>query len=266
MSTVNATPSPSSTPSRHLPLAGATNFRDLGGYATQDGHIVRWRRLFRSDHLATLTDEDRAMLAGLRLQRVCDFRGVAERAELVCSLPEATVHSLAIEPTVVQGMKALLDAGATVTPALTVDLMKQTYRDFVIANSARFADMFAHLLANDSPLVFHCTAGKDRTGFAVACLLWAAGVDDAEVIDDYERTNSMLAERHRALLADLQARGVDSTLLEEMLRADRRYLAAGRDAAVERHGSLDAWLAVELGVDADARNRLRADLLHAPTA
>jgi protein-tyrosine phosphatase len=255
MSTVNATPSPSSTPSRHLPLAGATNFRDLGGYATQDGHIVRWRRLFRSDHLATLTDEDRAMLAGLRLQRVCDFRGVAERAELVCSLPEATVHSLAIEPTVVQGMKALLDAGATVTPALTVDLMKQTYRDFVIANSARFADMFAHLLANDIPLVFHCTAGKDRTGFAAALILSALGVSRDVVMEDYLLTNTHYQMPARPTIT------LSQDVLNILWRVQEGFLEAAFHTVDTEFGGVPRYLQNQLGLDASRQRRLREHYL-----
>jgi protein-tyrosine phosphatase len=258
MSTDTATPSASSTLSRHLPLAGASNFRDLGGYATQDGHVVRWRRLFRSDHLAALTAEDRAVLASLRLHRVCDFRGVAERAELVCSLPEATVHSLAIEPTVVQGIKTLLDAGETVTPALTVGLMKQTYRDFVVANSARFADMFTHLLANDSPLVFHCTAGKDRTGFAAALILSALGVSRDVVMQDYLLTN-----RHYQMPVQT-AIALSPDVLAILWRVQEGFLDAAFHAVDTEFGGLERYLRQQLGLDASRQQRLRELYLQKP--
>ena len=74
-------------PQRVLPLAGATNFRDLGGYLGHDGRPVRWRRLFRSEHLAGLTPDDQAALAALGLGRAVDFRGVAERAATPYDLP-----------------------------------------------------------------------------------------------------------------------------------------------------------------------------------
>ena len=129
---------------------------------------VRWRRLFRSDHLAALTPQDVALLSNLGLARVCDFRGEAERAPLACALPGVVVHSLAIEPTVVQRMKELLESGHALTAQDTVRLMQQTYRAFVHDNAPRFAELFEQLLDNDAPLVFHCTAGKDRTGYAAA--------------------------------------------------------------------------------------------------
>ena len=251
MITENVTTSPSSALTRHLPLAGATNFRDLGGYATRDGHIVRWRRLFRSDHLAGLTAEDQAVLTALRLNRVCDFRGVAERAEMVCSLPDATVHSLAIEPTVVQGMKALLDAGATVTAALTADLMKQTYRDFVVADSSRFADMFAHLLADDSPLVFHCTAGKDRTGFAAALILSALGVSWDMVMEDYMLTNTHYQMPERTSVA------LSQDVLNILSRVQAGFLEAAFHAVDTEFGGVERYLQNQLGLDASRQQRLR---------
>jgi protein-tyrosine phosphatase len=119
------------TPNRSLQLSGATNFRDLGGYAGQGGRTVRWRQLFRSDHLADLTPEDLLTIDRLGVARVFDFRGKTERMAQACAIPSAVVHSLAIEPTVVQGLKTLIDAGQLVTVDNTVGLMQQTYRDFV---------------------------------------------------------------------------------------------------------------------------------------
>ena len=89
------------SPSRLITLSGATNFRDLGGYVGRDGRSVQWRKLFRSDHLGALTPQDVAVLSGLRLARVADFRGPAERAEQMCSMPGVAVHALPIDPTVV---------------------------------------------------------------------------------------------------------------------------------------------------------------------
>ena len=92
---------------RVLRLRGASNFRDLGGYSTQDGRRVRWGRLFRSDHLGRLTPEDEAVLAGLGLHRVLDFRGEQERAAMPNRFAAARHHALGIEPTVVQRMQDL---------------------------------------------------------------------------------------------------------------------------------------------------------------
>ena len=85
---------PADAPTRALSLTGASNFRDLGGYVGHDGRPVRWRTLFRSDHLAALTPDDQAALARLGLERAYDFRGVHERAAGLYELPGVTVHAL----------------------------------------------------------------------------------------------------------------------------------------------------------------------------
>ena len=94
-------------------LTGAPNFRDLGGYRNADGDMVRRHHLFRSDHLGNLAADDLALLSGkLREKvRVLDLRGVTEREAAVCVIDGATVHSLAIEPTIVQVLADLTDAG-----------------------------------------------------------------------------------------------------------------------------------------------------------
>ena len=102
----------SDSPARHLNLAGASNFRDLGGYPTNDGRLVRWRQLFRSNHLGRLTTEDIETVRGLGVKSAFDFRGLEERAGAACGLKEIMVHSLPIEPTVVAALRARLGAEA----------------------------------------------------------------------------------------------------------------------------------------------------------
>ena len=178
-------------PIRSLNLTGATNFRDLGGYAGLDGRTLRWRRLFRSDHLAALTPEDLATFSALAVTRAFDFRGQAERAAVPYDLPGVVSHSLAIEPTVLLRMKERQELGLPLTVEDTVGMMHETYRAFVHDNSARFSELFGHLLESDEPLVFHCTAGKDRTGFAAALILLALGVPRPVVMQDYLLTNDL---------------------------------------------------------------------------
>src|ERR1700753_2858169 len=95
---------------RHFNLEGATNFRDLGGYATADGRTVRWRQIFRSNHLGHLTAADIEMVRKLGVRSAFDFRGKDERMAAVCSMAEVTVHSLPIEPTVMATLRARLGA------------------------------------------------------------------------------------------------------------------------------------------------------------
>lgn len=245
-------------PDRSLKLAGASNFRDLGGYAGADGQTVRWRRLFRSDHLAALTPDDARTLQSLGVSRAFDFRGVSERAAVPYALPGVSQHSLPIEPTVVQRLKELIEAGRSVTPEHTVELMQDTYRAFVHDNAARFAALFAHLLDSDAPLVFHCTAGKDRTGFAAALILFALGVPREVVMHDYLLTNDLY---RMPALPDARA---PREVLDVLWRVRRDFLDAALHAVDRDYGGVDNYLVRELGVRAPERQRLGELYLQPP--
>src|ERR1700682_3488240 len=110
-------------PARHLNLAGASNFRDLGGYPGRDGRPVRWRQIFRSNHLGHLTEADIEVLRPLGLKSAFDFRGTDERVAAICGLAEIAVHSLPIEPTVVA---TRLADGAALSAADALDVMRQS--------------------------------------------------------------------------------------------------------------------------------------------
>ena len=248
------------TPARSLGLAGASNFRDLGGYGGSAGASVRWRRLFRSDHLAGLTEADAQALAQLGVARAFDFRGVAERAAQPYALPGVVQHALPIEPTVVQRMKALAEAGETITPAHAVALMQDTYRAFVSDNAARFAELFGHLLDSDAPLVFHCTAGKDRTGWAIALLQWICGATDAEVQADYLLSNAGMEVAYRPMLNAFAAEGGDAEALADMIFVRPEYLDAAMSLQRRLHGGLDGYLRESLGLTAAEVDALRTRL------
>src|SRR3954447_23066728 len=100
---------------RHFNLAGASNFRDLGGYPARDGRAVRWRQIFRSNHLGHLTDADIEVLRGLGVRNAFDFRGTEERAAAMCGVSEIAVHSLPVEPTVVAALRAKAATGVALS-------------------------------------------------------------------------------------------------------------------------------------------------------
>ena len=237
-------------PSRSLNLSGATNFRDLGGYRGRDGRMVRWRRLFRSDHLAGLTPEDVKTLGEIGLSRALDFRGVAEREATAYAVPGVRQHALPIEPTVVQNMRALLDAGQTLTARDAVALMQQTYRAFVNDNAHRYAEFFEHVLDDDAPLVFHCTAGKDRTGFAAALLLSALEVPRPVVMEDFLLTNALYRRQHTTSQTD-----APQEVLDVLWRVQAEFLEAALHAVDTDHGGMERYLE-KLGVGRSARDLL----------
>jgi protein-tyrosine phosphatase len=241
---------PDTAPSRSLNLSGATNFRDLGGYLGVDGRPVRWRRLFRSDNLAGLSARDLAVLAELGLSRAFDFRGDHERAEASYTLPGVVQHSLSIEPTVVQNLRALMNTGQRLTEPDAIALMQQTYRAFVHENASRFGELFTHLLDNDAPLVFHCTAGKDRTGFAAALILLALGVGRPVVMDDFLLTNSLYRRAGPRLQTD-----VPLEVMDVIWKVRGEFLDAALHVVDADYGGVDNYLA-RIGVRESQRRRL----------
>jgi protein-tyrosine phosphatase len=239
-------------PDRLLPLQGASNFRDLGGYRGHGGRPLRWRRLFRSDHLARLTPDDRATLADLGVARAFDFRGVHERAAEPYGWPGLAQHSLAIEPTVAQRIGELAAGGHALSAERMRALMHELYRRLVTHEAARFAEWFGHLLADDRPLVFHCTAGKDRTGIAAALLLRALGVADSEVEADYLLTNVY----YRA--PPVEAGVVPVEALQVLWSVQPGFLHTAFAIIDEEHGGIERYLAEKLALDDAARERLSA--------
>jgi protein-tyrosine phosphatase len=239
-----------------VPLEGGSNFRDFGGYRAADGSVRRGL-VFRSAHLGALTDTDRAALGKLRVKTIVDLRGVNEAAEtphliegLACRVVGA--H---IEPQLGGHLRAGLENG-TLTPFSVMDLLTDHYRDYPRRGAPGFRTLFTTLSdGTHRPLVFHCTAGKDRTGFASALLLTLLGVHWDDVVEDYLRTNELWTGhvgRYPELDIDTRA---------AIVEARRPYLEAAFAAVRDDHGSVEAFAEKALGIDAAARERLKAELL-----
>ena len=244
-------------PTRHLNLIGASNFRDLGGYPTSDGRTVRWRRIFRSNHLGHLTDDDIAAVRGLGVRSAFDFRGREERTAAPCGVTEITVHSLAVEPSVVAALRAIAAAGTTLSGDHAAEVMRDSYRSYVQQSTPRFRDLFAHLVEDCAPLVIHCTAGKDRTGFACALILHALGVRDAVILDDYLLTNRFY-RRDPSASTDLP-----DEVKQVLGSVQAAFLAAAFEAIDAAYGNLETYLRDGLGIGAAERAELEARYLEA---
>jgi protein-tyrosine phosphatase len=247
----------SDLPIRHYDLAGASNFRDLGGYPGHDGRMVRWRQIFRSNHLGHLTEADIAVLRGLGLKNAFDFRGSQERGAAICAIEEIAVHSLPIEPTVVAALRARLTSGRPLSPADGLEAMRDSYRNYVQHNTSRFRSLFAHMLETPAPLVIHCTAGKDRTGFACALILHALGVAEELIAEDYLLTNRYY-RRDPSAASDLP-----DDVRQVLGSVEASFLAAAFEAIRADYGDLDRYLGDGLGLGTSERARLQARYLEA---
>jgi protein-tyrosine phosphatase len=245
----------SDSPARHLNLSGASNFRDLGGYPTKDWRTVRWRQIFRSNHLGHLTGDDAAIVRALGVKSAFDFRGTAERAEALCGLPEITVHSLPVEPTVVAALRAIAATGTPLSTNHAADVMRDSYRSYVQQNTPRYRTLFAHLLQDSAPLVIHCTAGKDRTGFACALILHTLGVSEDVISEDYLLTNRFY-RRDPNSGSDLP-----DDVKQVLGSVQTSFLGAAFEAIDADYGDLETYLLKGLGVGAAERAALTARYL-----
>lgn len=240
-----------------LPLKGGSNFRDLGGYRTGAGRLVRRGVVFRSAHLGNLTDEDRGALGKLGVRTIVDLRGVAEAAETPHAIDgmACRVVGAHIEPAVGEKIRAAV-ADGTASPFLMMQFLTDHYRDYPRRCAPGFRTLFTTLIEDrHRPLVFHCTAGKDRTGFASALLLSLLGVPWQTVVEDYLRTNELWTGhigRYPELDIDTRA---------AIIEARTPYLEAAFEVVRADFGGPEAFAERALGLDARCIERLRMDLL-----
>lgn len=239
---------------RNLRLEGAPNFRDLGGYRTEDGRWVRMGVLFRADELSHLTAEDLAVLAAVGVKTVADLRTVSERSRQPDKLPPKAVHAI-YDPSEDAPIGVTQDSFGKVAGKGRYDrVLIEANRQFVSdpGASAAFGKLMGHFATGANPTVFHCTAGKDRTGWAAAVLLTALGVPRDTVMADYMLSADNLAEKNRIALPMMQQtpglEDVSPAQLEALLTVRRAYLQAGFDQVEKKYGSFDSYLHDGLGL------------------
>jgi protein-tyrosine phosphatase len=260
-------------------VAGLPNLRDLGGWPVRDGRVVARGRVYRSQHLGGLDAEATTSLQRLGLRSVYDLRTAAEVQALPDRLPPGATwfaaDVLADAPTL--GPARLLEllrepvrANDVLGQGRAEAMFERSFRDFVTLPGAcrGYRALFTGLARPERrPALFHCTAGKDRAGWAAAALLKLLGVADDDVMDDFLRsTDRVLAAFARQVQAFVDAGG-DREVVLAVAGARPAYLQAALDAVRDRHGSIERYFADALGIDADAQRALQdALLVTAPAA
>ena len=250
-------------------LAGATNFRSLGGLPAAGGRRIRPHALMRADRLSRLTDADWRVLAEAGIATICDLRSAPERAEHPTTPPaELGIRDLHCE------IRNDLRADPTLALELAADptargaerLMIEIYRRFPRYMGPTLRSVVAVLLGGGAPLLVHCSAGKDRTGFVIALLLHALDVPRELIRADYLASRGWAGgELHRASLSSLLSRLVPPAALDDavstVLDVRDAYLDAAYSALDQEFGSTDQYLASEAGLNNRRRDELRARLL-----
>lgn len=189
-------------PDRRVPLANVFNFRDLGGYPVGDGRTTKWGRMFRADGLHRLEGDDLDLIDGIGIRTVIDLRTsneIADRGAFPVEEYPIAYHHLSI-----------IDATWTETGVPDfesneqggIDFLVWAYRDMLDQGADRFAQAIATLAQpGNGPAVFHCAAGKDRTGILTMLILGGLGADREVIAEDFGLTRAGM-DRMRAWLAD----------------------------------------------------------------
>jgi protein-tyrosine phosphatase len=252
-----------------LDLAGATNFRSLGGLPAAGGRRIRPHALMRADRLIGLDDRDWSALARAGLATICDLRSEAERAEHPNRLPPGLeVHELncqvnndlRADPSL--GRLMLDDPSARGAERVMIEI----YRRFPAYMGRTLTAVVERLLAGGAPMLVHCSAGKDRTGFVVAMLLYALEVPEPLIREDYLASKRWPgAVHHRASLAARLGRFMPADQLEAavdtVIDVREAYLDAALETIREDFGSVPRYLEQAAALDTARLERLRSALL-----
>ena len=259
-----------------IKFEGLHNVRDLGGTVVADGLKVSSGKMLRSDQLADATETDLAKLGELGIGKIIDLRSAVGRDEK----PDPDIAgAMNLHLPLIEDVRAgitrdsksdariieMLTRGEDISSSLVDQHMELMYRRFVsdpfaIAQYARFVDEIIESAERGETVLWHCTAGKDRAGFATAIVLESLGASHDDIVADYLLTNEYLTGVVEHLLATI-GRMLPSDSARQaarsFFRADERYLEAAYDEAAERHGSFEAFCEQALGIEADKRAHMR---------
>ncbi|MEG1381351.1 MAG: tyrosine-protein phosphatase [Ruthenibacterium sp.] len=251
-----------------LPFEACENFRELGGYLGMNGRQVKRGAFYRAPALGYIkSPHDVAMFNSLGIKTVIDFRSEAERS----ALPDPTFPGVTEYPISAMVMpeggdvnfdlEALLSSAAGVQKMLTE--VHGGYRNLPFANRA-YCEMFAQIVAGNTPILFHCTAGKDRTGVAAALILRALGVSRADCMADYLITNTC-RKNNIEMLSSVLCKTIPAdkatgyAVLLAGVKAES--LALALDAIDAKYPDFETYLAAECGVSSQALAKMRSDYL-----
>lgn len=262
------------SPLRVLTLQGGHNFREVGGYPTNTGLRLRNGLLWRSAGLNRLSSDDRQVIRALGIRAIADLRTQHER-ELMPTSKELTegIHMLQWQTDVDNmGRPASDHPGDLDLDALRGEIAR-LYTFIAEAHAVPFGEVYRSIADGELPILVHCTAGKDRTGLAIAVLLELLEVQREWVLWDYEQTNVHLdrtkVELETAMGVGRTAKWLAAMSVEArelLLAADAAYLNAALESLQTRYGSIKDFALTRLGFSPQLLEELRRTLLEPKTA
>ncbi|UOQ87490.1 tyrosine-protein phosphatase [Gracilibacillus salinarum] len=252
---------------KKLTIEGAINFRDMGGYQTEDGRTVVESIFFRSGDLSKLTGAGLQQLKQLNIWKICDFRSNNEISENPDPIIEHAEH---IHMPVIPENEKILDPKQQMEHYMKLVQQNQGEQMMVDLNRTMVEQKdvwrdLLHLLLDDNsgPIIIHCTAGKDRTGVGSALILKTLGVSEAVILEDYEKTNEAIEQLKSITKGSIPAELEDAMKekLKEtgtaMVAAKRIYIEAYFDEINRLYGSFDQYLEEGLGISKEMRQKLQ---------
>lgn len=236
---------------RHLPLNGAYNFRDLGGYCTGENRETRWRRVMRADSPHRLDAADKQKLRQSGLRTVIDLRAMNEL--------ETAPNPFVDDPDV-QYLNISLYEHLAPANMVEEEASKDPLLDFYVITLATRQKSICNVLEaiaahQEGLLVFHCTAGKDRTGLIAALLLGLAEVEDRHIIADYAQTAPLIVDLVAEFLQLAQEKGMDIDAYKKLLKCEPQTMQKALNHVHETYGSIPQYLQ-QAGLDKATRTRL----------
>lgn len=255
--------------SRHIALESVDNFRDMGGYRARDGRTVRWGRLFRSGHLGNMSEACGTEMLARDIETVIDFRSDAEKEHRPVQWPctwRPRYHAVPIGGNAAAWVRAMITSIAEADfPADEARAQFLTaFKTIPIQNAPGLKTLFDILLDDHqgNAALFHCTAGKDRTGIAAALVLRALDIDEEQVLEDFLMTNQVvdLETASTALAERIGARAgkrVTAEAVRPLVGVEADFLRAADTAIADRFGSLSTYMQTALGLTPDRQDRLK---------
>lgn len=249
------------THSRIIALVGGRNFRDLGGYPANDGRVTPWHTVYRSGSLAHLSSADMEILTAMGIRAIYDLRNERERAAEPHKWPNGTDVLVYQRDYNASGaeLSRLLDK-PWVKGIDAYQSMINNYRELPYEQAEAYKALFEGIADNNLPVLFNCSAGKDRTGIAAALLLDLLGVDRDVILDDYRLTEQ--AFNFRALVDNYSGgRAPSEDVVDALIAAHPDYLNACFEQITNQHGDVASYFDEVLGINLDVQEHIRQKLL-----
>lgn len=246
---------------RCITFDGVRNFRDLGGYKGEGGRPTRWGTLYRSGELSKFSSINEALWLSLNVDLIIDFRSLHERTRNPTNVPkerQPAVSSLEIQAGNITKVIRELKEGKHSASRIR-SLMLDINRNFVLEQTSVFQNFFALLASKQQGVIFHCSAGKDRTGFAAALLLTALGVSQEQIMQDYLLTRQFFIPEqfYKHDFSEHFAAQVSLEQIRPLLEVHPDYLNTAFDTINKEYGSVDNYLTQALGVTSAMRKTLQ---------